>query len=396
MTGAAHPRRPLFAASHPPRDTGPMDATPPPDAPTPSSVRRLRDEALTFLRRFGLVAALWATLLAVTVPATATGVDPLVMWTGLALLWAWAVASQFITSPVAWWWGWLVAASVMEMLGPLAGTEGWSLVGGVSFIVLAGVALSGRRTWVAGTVAWLSVIAVARGSVAEGWNVGGGIGTLLIFGFGGLALTWLVRLIQGALEERDQLQAALLAAETRTARASERAENAARLHDTVLQHLTAISRAADLDQARRYAGRAQNELRQFLRSPDTSRVSLRAALEDAATAAADGVELSVGIVGDATVGEHEQLLLDAMGEAVRNAAAHAGSAIRVFAEAPPDGDVVVWVSDRGSGFDPEAIAADRLGVRQSIVGRLERAGGTAELRTGPDGSEWELRLPRRA
>lgn len=398
MTGRGRVGQPLlFAEGSPPRDTGGMDATPPPDAPTTTSVRRLRDEALAFLRRFGLVAAVWATLLAVTVPEPATGrLDPLVMWTGIALLWVWAVASQFVTAPMAWWWGWLVTASVMELLGPLAGTDGWSLVGGVSFIVLAGVALSGRRAWVAGTVAWLSVIAVARGSVAEGWNVGGGIGTLLIFGFGALALTWLVRLIQGALEERDRLQAALLAAETQTARASERAENAARLHDTVLQHLTAISRAPDLDQAQRHARRAQNQLRRFLRSPDSSRASLRAALEAAATAAADGVELSVGVAGDATIGEHEQLLLDAVAEAVRNAAAHAGSSIRVFAEAPPDGDVVVWISDHGTGFDPAAIPEDRLGVRQSIVGRLARAGGTARLQTGSDGTEWELRLPRRA
>lgn len=364
------------------------------DAPTTSSVRRLRDEALTFLRRFGLVAAVWATLLAVTVPRSAAAVDTTVMWAGIALLWAWALASQFVREPVAWWWGWLVAASGMELLGPLAGTEGWSLVGGVSFIVLAGVALSGRRTWVAGTVAWLSVIAVARGSVAEGWNVGGGISTLLIFGFGALALTWLVRLIQGSLEERDRLQAALLAAETRTARAAERAENAARLHDTVLQHLTAISRAPDLDQARRHAVRAQNQLRRFLRSPDTSQTSLRAALEATATAAADGVELSVGVVGDAPVDEAGQLLLDATAEAVRNAATHAGGPIRVFAEAPDDGDVVVWISDRGPGFDPDGIPDDRLGVRQSIVGRLERAGGTADLQTGREGTEWELRLPR--
>lgn len=367
----------------------------PADAPTPSSVRRLRDEALRFLRRFGLVAAVWATLLAVTVPDATGAVDTTVMWTGIALLWAWAVASQFVQAPMAWWWGWLVAASGMELLGPLAGTEGWSLVGGASFIVLAGVALSGRRTWVVGTVAWLSVIAVARGSVAEGWNVGGGIGTLLIFAFGGLALTWLVRLIQGALEERDRLQSALLTAETRTARAAERAESAARLHDTVLQHLTAISRAPELDQARRHARRAQNELRRFLRSPDTSQTSLRAALEAAAAAAADDVELSVGVVGDATVGEDEQLLLDATAEAVRNAAVHAGGPIRVFADAPPDGDVVVWISDRGDGFDPDAIDEDRLGVRQSIVGRLERAGGTARVQTGHEGTEWELRLPRR-
>lgn len=377
------------AAGH----TAPMEPPPSATAPT-TSVERVRDEALRFLRRFGLVAALWSTLLAAAVPDRGGGVDRTVLWSGIAVLWVWAIASQFVTRPVAWWWGWLLAASGMELLGPLAGTAGWSLVGGASFIVLAGVALSVHRWWVVGTVAWLSVIAIARGSVAEGWNVGGGIGTLLIFAFGALALTWLVTLVQGALEARDRLQAALLEAETTAARASERAESAARLHDTVLQHLTAIGRADDLEGARRHAGRAQNELRQFLRSPDTPSGSLRAALEATTTAAADGVELSVGVVGDAELGDREQLLLDATAEAVRNAARHAGSPIRVFAEAPSTGDLVVWVSDRGTGFDPATVPDDRLGVRQSIVGRLERAGGTAELRSGRDGTEWELRLPR--
>jgi signal transduction histidine kinase len=358
-----------------------------------TSVLRLRDEALRFLRRFGLVAAVWSTMLAAAVPDPDGSVDTTVLWTGIAVLWAWAIASQVVRPPVVWWWGWLVAASGMELLGPLAGTDGWSLVGGVSFIVLAGVALTGRRLYVISTVAWLSAIAVARGSIADGWNVGGGIGTLLIFAFGALALAWLVQLIVGALEERDRLQEALLAAETDAARASERAEGAARLHDTVLQDLTAIGRARDLDEARRHAGRAQNQLRRFLRSPDTDLGSLRVVLEHAATTAADGVELSVGVVGDHPVGERERLLVDATAEAVRNAATHAASPIRVFAEAAVDGDVVVWVSDRGAGFDPATVPEDRLGVRQSIVGRLQRAGGTAELRSGRDGTEWELRLP---
>lgn len=386
---------PMLAPCDGARDTGGMEP-PPPDAAPTTSVERVRDEALRFLRRFGLVTALWSTLLAAAVPDRGGTVDRTVLWTGIAVLWAWAIASQFVVRPVPWWWGWLLAASGMELLGPAAGTQGWSLVGGASFIVLAGVALSVNRWWVVGTVAWLSVIAIARGSVASGWNVGGGIGTLLIFAFGALALTWLVMLVQGALDARDRLQAALLEAETTAARASERAESAARLHDTVLQHLTAIGRADDLDGARRHAGRAQNELRQFLRTPDRESRTLRAALEVAATSAADGVELSVGVVGDAELGDREQLLLDATAEAVRNAARHASSPIRVFAEAPPTGDLVVWVSDRGQGFDPATVPDDRLGVRQSIVGRLERAGGTAELRSGSEGTEWELRLPRDA
>jgi signal transduction histidine kinase len=53
----------------------------------------------------------------------------------------------------------------------------------------------------------------------------------------------------------------------------------------------------------------------------------------------------------------------------------------------------VFVRDRGSGFDPEAVPADRRGVRDSIVGRMERHGGTATVHSRPgQGTEVELVL----
>ena len=69
--------------------------------------------------------------------------------------------------------------------------------------------------------------------------------------------------------------------------------------------------------------------------------------------------------------------LAATREAVTNAAVHAGSpSIDVFAELGPDA-ADVFVRDIGSGFDPEAVPADRRGLADSIVGRLERIGGAA-------------------
>ena len=82
-------------------------------------------------------------------------------------------------------------------------------------------------------------------------------------------------------------------------------------------------------------------------------------------------------------------------EAMQNAARHAGDA-QVFAEAGEDdrGRTVaeVFVRDRGPGFDLHTVPADRLGVRESIVGRMERAGGTARIRSGPGGTEVHLTL----
>ncbi|MGX6448738.1 hypothetical protein ACVU7I_11825, partial [Patulibacter sp. S7RM1-6] len=71
-------------------------------------------------------------------------------------------------------------------------------------------------------------------------------------------------------------------------------------------------------------------------------------------------------------------------------------AISVFAEAEP-GRVEVFVRDRGRGFDPEAIPADRRGVRESIVGRMRRAGGRATILAAPgEGTEVELLLEDRS
>ena len=68
----------------------------------------------------------------------------------------------------------------------------------------------------------------------------------------------------------------------------------------------------------------------------------------------------------------------------------------MFAEAN-DGDVVVYVRDRGAGFDPASVPADRRGLAESIHGRLERAGGAATVTAAPgEGAEVELRVPRTA
>ena len=45
----------------------------------------------------------------------------------------------------------------------------------------------------------------------------------------------------------------------------------------------------------------------------------------------------------------------------------------------------IGVRDRGPGFDLAEVPADRLGVRESIIGRMRRAGGTASVARAPGG-----------
>lgn len=357
----------------------------------PRTTEALQEAALRFLRRFGVVAAAWATLLALTVPG---GVErPAVLWTGLGVLWVWALASQAVTNPRAWWAGWFVVAIGLEFLGPLARTGGSSLAGGVSFLVLAGVVLSGRRAWIASVVGILATVALLRPLVNPTWTVGGSISTVLLFVFGGLALTWLVEVVARAQAERDRLTAALNEAEREAAIARERTEAASRLHDSVLQTLTAIGRTEDPTASARLASRAGQELRDFLRRAHhgEDHTDLGDALRTAVTRAADGGTVGVSVVGEHQLDERGTALVDAAAEAVRNAVRHGRPPVRVLLERA-DGELVCWVADRGDGFDPASVDDDRLGVRRSIIARLEDIGGSARLATD-HGCEWRLAVP---
>jgi signal transduction histidine kinase len=202
---------------------------------------------------------------------------------------------------------------------------------------------------------------------------------------------WVVRLARELAAERS----------TRI-RSQERAEVAAHLHDSVLQTLALVQRRAD-DPAEvaTLARRQERELRAWLagRAPGAAGTHLSAALE----AVADDVEqvhrvpVEVVAVGDAPLDVTGEALVAAAREAMVNAAKFGGGGpVAVYAEASEE-LLQVFVRDRGPGFDLAAVPADRRGVRESIVGRMARHGGRAEVHATPGaGTEVELVLPRRA
>lgn len=174
---------------------------------------------------------------------------------------------------------------------------------------------------------------------------------------------------------------------------------AAHLHDSVLQTLALIQRSADDPRAMvRHARRQERELRTWLYggTADRSTGRLRAALEAAVAEveAVHGIPVEVVVVGDIDMDERHEGLLAAIREAVTNASVHSGaSRVDVFAEVG-EGSTEVFVRDTGGGFDPEAVDVDRRGLRDSIVGRLERLGGSVTVISAPgSGTEVELRLP---
>jgi len=183
-------------------------------------------------------------------------------------------------------------------------------------------------------------------------------------------------------------------------RSEERAAVAAHLHDSVLQTLALVQKhAGDPAQVTRLARGQERELRSWLYAPRTAeggtwagRVSeLVADVEADHEVAVDPV-----VVGDLDVDDAVEALARATREAVVNAAKHAGVAtVDLYTEVTPSA-VTVFVRDRGAGFDPDRVPEDRRGLRDSVVGRLQRVGGTATVHTAPGaGTEVELVLPRR-
>ncbi|MFF3341682.1 PspC domain-containing protein [Streptomyces flavidovirens] len=252
---------------------------------------------------------------------------------------------------------------------------------------MAGVALVG-----VGLTAFL----VVRGSAAQLGNVLTAA-LAVVTGIALLAGPWLVRMTQDLSEER-----------LMRIRAQERAEVAAHVHDSVLHTLTLIQRnAEEPGEVRRLARAQERELRNWLYKPEGTGKdeseepdTLAEAVKRAAAEVEDkhGVPLEVVVVGDCPLDDKLVAQMQAAREAMVNAAKYGGEggAVQVYAEVEGR-TVFVSVRDRGPGFDLDSVPGDRMGVRESITGRMQRNGGTARLRSAPDGgTEVELEMERAA
>ena len=186
-------------------------------------------------------------------------------------------------------------------------------------------------------------------------------------------------------------------AQAQRVRESERADIAAHLHDSVLQTLTLIRASAeDPSRVRAITLTEERELRAWLY---TGYAQAADSLEAAVTEAVVGVEsrygvpISVVTVGDMRPGPGELALVAALAEACQNAVRHGAPPVSVYVEVRARG-VEAYIKDAGEGFDPAAIAGDRHGVRDSILGRMRRTGGEATIRRLARGTEIALSVPR--
>jgi signal transduction histidine kinase/phage shock protein PspC (stress-responsive transcriptional regulator) len=252
-------------------------------------------------------------------------------------------------------------------------TSGWAftarIAAGLVMVALASVFVLTQERGLSGVVDVASATGIAL------------VGIALILG------PWITKLLSDLTAERRE-----------RVRSQERADVAAHLHDSVLQTLALLQKNADDPAAvATLARRQERDLRAWLYGDeDDHGDSLLAALRTAAAEVEEAHHVTVEVVGvgDAVLDSDVAALARAAREAMVNAAKHAQvGRVDVYAEC--DGRTAeVFVRDRGVGFDPDQVADDRLGLRGSIVGRVERHGGTVTIRSAPgEGTEVRMSLP---
>lgn len=239
--------------------------------------------------------------------------------------------------------------------------------------VLAGAALAGGG---------LVILITSDQGLSMAWDVG--VATVAVLAGIGLVLApW----VAGFWRRYEREQTARI-------RETERADIAAHLHDSVLQTLALIQRTDDPAVATRLARAQERELRTWLYGGAPTAGSLAEAVAAAAHEVEDrhGVPVELVVTGDTALDDTSEALVRALREALTNAVRHARPPVTAYVEIG-GGVAEAFVRDHGDGFDLDDIAPDRLGVRESILGRMERHGGSARVRRLDEGTEICLRLP---
>jgi signal transduction histidine kinase len=326
----------------------------------------------------------------------------MVVWTGFAV---WAYADHRRRR------AWLLLADLavavaLVLASPWVKGPEWQATVPGFWVMGALLAWSLHWRWLGGLAAGLVLAAADLGIRSEVSQANYGNVFLLLVG--GPIVGYMAGSLQQMATERD-------AAERAAAAAAERSRLARAVHDGVLQVLALVQRrgaelggeAAELG---RLAGEQETVLRSLIRQQDavpTPPAVVPTGLPDidlaAALAGLDSGPVTVAVPAQPVLlpAEVAAELVAVVEACLDNVARHVGEEAPawVLLESLPD-RVEVSVRDEGPGI-PEgrleaARAEGRLGVAESIRGRVQDLGGTATVTTGPHGTEWELVVPRPA
>lgn len=330
--------------------------------------------------------------------AGAVCVGVIVLWTGVAV-WAYDAARRRTMRLLV---ADLAVALAMLLVSPLVKGEGMqATVPG--FWVMGALLAWAIHYRVSGGLLAAVCLSVADLAIRQDLTQSN-YGNIFLLMVGGPVVGFMCESLQRMAAERDE-------AERAAAAAAERARLARAVHDGVLQVLALVQRrgrelGGDAAELGRLAGEQESVLRTLIRDQDSVTPAATVGSVDLAAAIGrleswPGVTIAVPGAAVEVPGTVAAELVAVVKACLDNVAAHVGPRAPswVLLEAFPD-RVVVSVRDEGPGIPQgrlaEAEQQGRLGVTQSIRGRIADLGGTAELVTGPTGTEWELTVPRRA
>ena len=272
-------------------------------------------------------------------------------------------------------------------------------------------------TWLAGPALAWAVVGGARAGAAAAVVIGGCLVLLrhqrVTGAFQNTALDGPIILLMAAMLVgyvsilMTRAERALQRATEIEAASRERERLARTIHDSVLQVLAMVQRrgaeaGGEAAEIGRLAGQQEAALRVLvsgddLASPPSGELDLNACLARAASAQVSVITPADPVLlNERTVTETAA----AVRAAIDNVRRHCGDSAKAWVLIDDEGATVsVTIRDDGPGIPAgrlaEATAEGRLGVSQSITGRIRELGGSADISSAPgDGTEVRLRVPR--
>ncbi len=329
--------------------------------------------------------------------AAVVAVGAMVAWTGYAI-WASTSAQRrtttFLALDLAWAVGSIAATPLIKGADYNATIPGFWVMGAL-------LAWAVHWHWKGGLAA-AALLSITDLVLRDGIDQAN-YGNVFLLMIGGPTVGYMCASLQRMATERDTAERAAAAAEERT-------RLARAVHDGVLQVLALVQRRGtetgappELAELGRLAGEQERLLRSLIRQQGTVTAGpavsdLAGMLEELGTRHSLRVEVATPGVPVPLPSDVAHEIAAAVGSCLDNVATHVGAGARVWVllEALPD-EVVVSVRDDGPGIPSgrleSAAAEGRLGVSESIRGRIADLGGTATLDTGTHGTEWELTVP---
>ncbi|WP_042398815.1 MacS family sensor histidine kinase [Streptacidiphilus carbonis] len=345
---------------------------------------------------------------------------PAAAWAYMAVLAVWTFATVRVFSTKArcgWWWLWadlaLVVAGILltrsldQAVSVDANDVTLPTVRAAATVLGFAVMGGWRPAALAGLLVGVANIG-ERGRVTSS-----NAHNIVLLMLAGVAIGYVVELARAS--EQTLARALEIQAATR-----ERERLARDIHDGVLQVLAMVQRrgaevGGEAEEIGRMAGEQEIALRALIAEglvPNASYEAPRRPLHHqdpgepqdlrALLTPLAGSRVTLSAPGTPVLlpGRAADELSAAVGAAVDNVRKHAGERAHawILVEDEP-GEVVVSVRDDGPGFTPDRLGQaeqeGRLGVSQSIRGRLRDLGGSAEISSAAgQGTEVELRVPR--